>query len=309
MRTMAIESKSESENSQTTGESGDPMALTQAELDERARKRLEVGLSAHRPTAKAAVLRPPDLQTLPVSPRVLAAALVGVLVVTLLLVVANLNGLLPTWWPTLPGITPTEPTPVLLDVPSQVYALRLAEDFSKADSPLLQGSRANEWRAELLPTESAFRIEAWPNHLAWSLVGLGSVQTYRLQTSVAVDAQTPDGFAGLIVRFQDDRHFYLFAVDGNGRYRIQQQVGDSRESVQPWSSAPFLNRAGSSNVLTVQEHGTLLQFFGNGMLLAEVSTQAEPGGYIGIAAGAEGEDVAEVRFDWFQLYERMATQP
>ncbi len=291
-----------SENGPTPEESNDTSSLTQAELDERARKRLEVGLSPRRPTARAALLRPPDLQTLPLPPAMLAAILVTVVLVTLLLVAANMNGMLPSWWPAWRGLAASDPAPVLLDVPSQAYTLVLADDFSQADSPLIQGSQDGEWRIELLPTESVYQMEVWPNHLAWSLVGLGDLQDYRLQTSVAVNAQTPGGYAGLIVRYQDDGHFYLFTVDGSGRYQIQQQAGDNMVTVQPWSSAPFLNRAGSTNVLTIQDNGALLQFFGNGMLLAEVASQAEPGGYVGVAAGALGEDVAEARFDRFQLY-------
>lgn len=305
MQTMTMKS----ESSRTPDETQELSPAAQAELDERARKRMEVGLSPRRPTAKSAVLRPPDVQTLPLPPAVLALTLVGVVLATLLLVAANLNGMLPSWWPAWNGPAATNSEPTLLEAPSQEYGLRLADDFSQTDSPLRQGTLEGEWKLELIPEESVYRIEVVPNHLAWSLVGVGALYDYRLQTSVLVDAQTPGGYAGLIARYEDDRNFYLFAVNGDGRYQIQQQVGDETVTIQPWTQAPFLNRAGSANVLTVQDNGDLLQFYGNGMLLAEITTAVEVVGYVGVAAGAVGEGAANVRFDWFQLYERTPERP
>jgi hypothetical protein len=123
-----------------------------------------------------------------------------------------------------------------------------------------------------------------------------------LQTDALVSRETPEGYAGLVVRFVDERDFYLFAVDGQGRYMVQQQVGDEAAMLQPWSAAPFLNTAGSSNVLTVEDTGEVLRFFGNGMLLHELSYPAQGPGFVGLVGGSLGPDVADLRFDWLQLY-------
>lgn len=278
---------------------------TSDELDVRARKRMEVGLAPVRPTAKAAPVRPPDYQPLPLPPIVLALILVLVLLVTLILLAANLSGGLPSWWPTWTGLTTTVNHNIMpaTKTPSTDYTLRLADDFSQSSSPLMQGSRPNEWRTELLPAQSVYAITVWPNHLAWSLLGVTDLKGYRLQTSVLVDAETPGGYAGLIFRYQDDRHFYLLSVDGNGRYQIQQQKGDEVISIQPWVMAPFLNRAGSANLLTVEDDGGSVRFYGNNMLIAELNDLAYPLGYVGLAGGALGQAVADIRFDWFQLYD------
>jgi hypothetical protein len=190
-------------------------------------------------------------------------------------------------------------------LPEQDYALRLADDFSQGNSPLSQGSRPNEWRTELLPAESVYRMKVSPNHLAWSLLGLTDLQGYRLQTNVLVDGQTPGGYAGLIVRYQDERHFYLLSVDGNGRYQIQQQDGDEVITVQPWVMAPFLNRAGSANLLTVEDDGERIVFYGNNNVMAELTNPVYPPGFVGLAGGALGQSEAEVDFDWFQLYDAL----
>jgi hypothetical protein len=278
---------------------------TSENLDVRARKRMEVGLSPNRPTAKAATTRPPDNQSLPLPPAVLALLLVVVLLVTIVLLAANLSGGLPSWWPTWTGLAASVNRSVApaADLPAQDYSLRLADDFSQNSSPLMQGSRPNEWRTELVPAESVYAIEVSPNHLAWSLLGVTDFQGYRLQTSVLVNEETPGGYAGMIVRYQDERHFYLLSVDGNGRYMIEQQNGDTVVTVQSWVMAPFLNRAGSANLLTIEDNGRAIRFYGNNMLLAELNDPAYPLGYVGLAGGAQGQAVAEIRFDWFQLYD------
>src|SRR4051794_24736220 len=100
---------------------------TSEELDFRARKRMEVGLSPMRPTAKASPLRPPDHQSLPLPPLVLALILVMVLLVTLILLVANLSGSLPSWWPTWTGLAATVNHNIMptASLPSANYTLRL----------------------------------------------------------------------------------------------------------------------------------------------------------------------------------------
>ena len=282
---------------------------TNDNLDVRARKRMEVGLAPSRPTAKATTVRPPDFPTLPLPPVALALLLVAVVLVTMMLLAANLSGGLPSWWPTWPGLAAsvTRSEVSAPNLPTQDYVLRMADDFSHNTSPLMQGSRPNEWRTELIPAESVYAIEVSPNHLAWSLLGLTDLHDYRLQTSVLIDGKTPGGNAGLIVRYQDERHFYLLSVDGNGRYQILQQDGDAVVTVQPWVMAPFVNRAGSANLLTIEDDGNSIRFYGNNMLLAELSDPAYPVGYVGLAGGAQGQAVAKMRFDWFQLYDASGT--
>lgn len=279
-----------------------PATAGEEELDERARKRMEVGLSPRRPTAKGAVQRPPDVSTLPIPPWVLSLLLVAILLVTSLLVISNLTGWRPAWWSSRLAGEPAG-TSALAPLGDGSFQLRLTEDFSSASSTLLQGEQRQEWRTELLPAESVYRIQVWPGHLAWSLLGLDAVADYRLQTSAVVGAGSPGGYAGLVARYQDDRHFYLLAVDGEGRYLVQMQNGDEVVTLQPWTPAAFLNQAGSSNILTLEDRATALRFYGNGMLLVEINDPQYSPGHVGLAGGAQAGDVANVRFDWLQLYD------
>jgi hypothetical protein len=285
-----------------------------ADMDERARKRLQVGLSARRPTAKVALTRPPDVQTLPAPAWLLAALLVGVMALTLALLALNMSETRPRWWPVADASSGAVTAAATQSAATQggatvVYALRLGEDFSRPTAVLPQDERGDEWRTSLVMEESVLRMEVWPHRLAWSLLGIDDLGGYRLQTSTAVDAQSADGFAGVILRFQDERHFYLFSVDDQGRYAVQQQDGDELRVVVPWTAAAFLNPAGSSNVLTVEDDGTLVRFLGNGMLLYDLTDPAFGLGSVGLAGGAQGEERATLEFDWFQLYDIRATTP
>ena len=251
---------------------------TSDELDERARKRIKVGLSPRRPTAKTTTLRPPDGQRLPLPAWVLAFLLVGVLVLTSGLLALNMTDERPAWWPVLAASGRTDTA--LPDQASDgvIYHLRVGEDFGESTSSLPQGMTEGEWRTELLPDESVYRMEVWPNHLTWSLLGLTDLDAYRLQTSALIDAQARDGFAGVMVRYQDARHFYLLSIDGKGRYAIQRQDDDDTRVIVPWTKVPFLNPAGNANVLTVEDNGDVLRFFGNGMLLHDISEPGLSGG-------------------------------
>lgn len=278
-------------------------AIAEDALDARARKRLQVGLSPRRPTAKGVPLRPPDTQRLPVPPVALALLLIGVLVMTAGLMAANFSGILPAWLPSWGGTRTVEGALTTVDAGAVTYSLRLTDDFGSATSPLRQDSQLEEWRTELIPTESVYRIEVWPNHLAWSLLGVNDLGGYRFQTSAQVDNATPNGYAGVIARYQPDGRFYLFAVDGGGRYIIQQQVGTQTTVIQPWTLAPFLTAAGSANLLTVEDQGGTLRFYGNNILLHEIHNPEFPRGFVGLAGGAQGQDVANIQFDWFQLFD------
>lgn len=270
-------------------------------LDVQARKRMAVGLSPRRPTAKETPQRPPNVQSFPVPPLLLVTALLAVVAATVWLVWANLN-LARVVGPSAPVAAELPP-----DSATAVYVLRLGDDFGSAQSALRQGGLAGEWQIELLPEQSVFRMTVWPNRLAFSLLAVDDLAAYRLQTSVALDSAAPDGYAGLMVRYRAGQGFLLFAVDGHGRYSVQAEGRDGLTVLQPWTDAPFLQPAPSVNLLTVEDKGDRIEFYGNQSLLYVYTTPVTPMGYVGIAAGTNGAEVAAARFDWLQLYESVAT--
>ena len=141
-----------------------------------ARKRVALGLSPRRPTAKAAPHRPPIVPVSPFPPALLPVILVAIVGMTAWLITANLFEMFPSWWQINFGQVgaaravaaqgETEPA-------GASFRLRLADNFGSPDSRLAQGDQPGQWRIELVPTEAVYRMDMWPSQIAWSLLGMG----------------------------------------------------------------------------------------------------------------------------------------
>lgn len=294
-----------SSSNQSSTNPGSAYYASSIASDPGARKRVELGLSPRRPTAKAEPLRPPKDNVFAVPPAVLPVALALIVLATAFLVMANLWDLLPSWWPAsvslaYPSQTMTLPQ-AIVSAPS--FELIMADDFSQPETILTSGSQSGRWRIEHLPTESAYSMEVWPNRVVWSLVEMAERHPHRVQTSTVVTSHTPWGYGGLVDRYQDEDNFYLFAVDGQGRFQVQEQHSGALTTLQPWTRVDFLNTAGSTNTLAVDDDGQRLRFYGNNMLLYEIGVEDLPEGDVGLLGGAMDEGVAEIRFDWIQVYD------
>ncbi|MEX1020997.1 MAG: hypothetical protein WDZ49_15140 [Litorilinea sp.] len=206
--------------------------------------------------------------------------------------------------------------------------LLVADNFSQP-TPIFAGRDvAGQWRMEHIPHKAIYRMEVWPGHVAWSLLDPATLTAgmarsaninatgnapanaasadhpvpQRMQTAAAVAAHTPWGYAGLVTRVAEGRQLVLFAVDGHRRYTVQIMRAGVPEVAVPWTAVDALNPAGTSNVLTIEDDGTTLRFFGNQFPLYQMDVAAWETGSLGIAAGALREGVGEARFEWFQLY-------
>lgn len=273
--------------------------------EERARKRMAVGLAPYRPTAKARPQRPPDSSSLADWAWFPPVLLVGAVLAISLLLGARLLQRSPGDW------LQNRSSGAALVVPAPSYHLVVAEDFSRAPARLADGVMPDQWEMALLPDEARYRLRVWPGHLAWSLVGYRPDVPYRVQASMTVDPTTPWGMAGLLVRHQSEEDFYLFVVDGQGRFQVQRQQEGVLATVAAWETAPSLNRAGTANTLMVEDDGQALRFYGNMILLSEIREMDLPPGGVGLVAGV-GETqpgdqpeppYAAVSVDWFQLYQ------
>jgi hypothetical protein len=230
--------------------------------------------------------------------------LVVVVLATALMIVANLTPGLPAWWPAAPqAATAANPTSSSILGGTGTYQLRMADNFSGAGSSLAQGDQPGQWRIELLPASSLYRMEVWPNRIAWSLLGMTELGPHRLQTNSMVASHTTWGYVGLIDRYQNENNFYLFVVDGQGRYQIQMHKDGVLTTQQDWTSASYINPAGSANLLTIEDDGQRLRFYANQMLLHEIAAPELPPGDVGLTGGALSPGVADIHFDWFQLYD------
>ncbi len=276
-----------------------------SELGLSERKRKEVGLSPRRPTANTAPQRPPSTDSFGVSPAVLPGFLGVIVVATIFLVLANIGGWFPRWWhaPAIVADTlQSVSAPQGNGTPVAAYQLALSDDFSAVSTMFPEGTIAGEWRVAHAPTSASYLMEVWPNHIVWSLLDLSDTVQHRTQASMSVATHTPWGYAGLVNRYTDENNFYLFLVDGQGRYTVQMQREGELNTLLDWTPAEFLNNAGSTNTLTIDDDGAMQRFYGNSMLLFEAPARL-PIGDTGLVGGAMQDGVAEISFDWVQLFD------
>lgn len=277
--------------------------------ESRARKRAEIGLTPDRPTARTEFQRPPVGEE-PVDGvwRWMAWLLGGVLLVTAMLVLAGI-GNAPTAWPyvraqadawlrgEMPGAATTY-DPAL----TAPYRRLLALDFGVGAAGLAEEELPNQHHLFADREQGSYHMRVWPGNLAWSVLGKVCLGPFRVESSARVAATAPAGYAGLLGRFQNARNFYLFALNGNGEYRVMLLLDGEWRTVQPWTSSPAINWAGGDNVLALTDDGRALSFFSNDSLLYTLDALALPAGNTGLAAGAV-DHVADITYDWLHLYD------
>ena len=109
--------------------------------------------------------------------------------------------------------------------------------------------------------------------------------------------QTPEAAVALLGRFEDDANFFLFTVDGKGRFGAVRYQSDAITVLRPPTPLPAINPAGQPNRLTLEDNGTSLRFLGNGILLDVIPVEPVTEAQVGVGALATGDDIVTVTFD------------
>jgi hypothetical protein len=277
-------------------------------LDERARKRAAIGLAPQRPTAKASLFRPPQASESRGYFWLVTLWVVSVMVATLLLVGARLIGS-PTAWPQVQAELKSwfaHPTSDREEAPAPTntsYQMVLEEEFEGATGLLAINHQDEQWTLAPLPEEGVYHLRIWPNRLAWSTLGAQELSAYSLEGSLVIAELTPDGYAGLLARYQNRDNFYLFAVDGRQRIQVQLLADGHLQTLMPWTPMASLHPAGQPNLLALEDSGLTLRFYVNGAPLFEVSQPQLPLGDAGIFGAASPDTPAEIALDWLRLYQ------
>jgi len=266
---------------------------------ERARKRQAIGLTPQRPTAKEQVYRPPDASSSG------GGGLLWIGLVLLLLAILALawnamqgrplDNLLGPSAATGPASEPSE-TPIL------------ADDFQEPSPALAQGEEPGKW--SLAFADGRYRIQIQrPGTLTWSTLGMVGLGPHRLEAAVRVDPQTPWGYGGLLVRYQNPENFYLFVADGQGAFQVQLLQDGAWQTLAPWTTSRLLEREGAFNRLAVEDDGRRLRFLVDGQALFTVEKVRLPPGDVGLAGGARSQGEAIIEFDWVRLHPIPLAQP
>lgn len=285
-----------------------PTASQPPSADSQAQKRVAIGLSPRRPTASSVVRRPPRSALTKGQQWALAGLVAALLVATLLLTVAKATGA-STAWPQvrmqlaawvlgepLPGV-PTQSAPL------PDYTLRMEDTFDSKTGLLACNQQAGQWTTDIVPEQGIYRFQLWPGRLAWSTLAVENLNPYWLEASFTIVDVMPEGYTGLLGRYQDAQTFYLFVIDGAARYQVLLWQAGVLTTVQPWTPSPAVNGAGYENVLGLADDGATLRLYANDQLLYTVDAPALPPGMTGLVGGAGERTMAEITVDWLRLYE------
>jgi len=171
------------------------------------------------------------------------------------------------------------------------------DDFSSAESGWQAESDAS---AEVRYADGAMQIRVmWPDSLSWAAAGR-DLSDIHLTVEASQIAGPDDNEYGVLTRMQDGRHFYMFAVSGDGYYRVVKRDGDEETLLtDDWTLTDAINRGAATNRLEVTCQGGRLAMIINGAVVAEVVDDTYGHGDIALYAGTfrdPGRGV-EIHFD------------
>ena len=175
------------------------------------------------------------------------------------------------------------------------------DDFSNPESGWQVESDAS---AEVRYVDGEMLIRVlWPDKLSWAAAGR-DLSDIRLTVDASQTAGPDDNEFGVLTRMQDGRHFYMFAISGDGYFRVVKRDGEAETLLtNDWALTDAINRGTATNRMEVTCRGSILTMAINGVVVAEVVDGTYTSGDIALYAGTfrdPGEGV-EIRFDNLSL--------
>jgi hypothetical protein len=118
--------------------------------------------------------------------------------------------------------------------------------------------------------------------------------------SISVDASIdgpPASAAGLIFHYQDDKNFYIYSIDGEGRYELDVYKDDELIPLIEWTESSAINPVGESNTLRVETSGDTIRLYVNDELLDEISDSTIANGKAALVVNTFDDPNVTVSFD------------
>jgi hypothetical protein len=284
------------------------------DAETQARKRAEIGLAPHRPTAPAAVHRPASAT--PSWVRWLAVMALLLLILVVVGMVGARSSALPTTLPatisdtlasafaTLPGAAAVQPAatqPTTVSVSSAVFTPWLVDQFTAPSPYVAEVDQAPQLQAAVVPAEGVYRMAVGAGQIGWSLFDTSALPGLRVQTEARVAEGSPNAAAGILARYTDPNNFYVFGVDERGQFFVALVADGQTSYVQEPFHLELIHPAGQANILVVEDTAAGLQFSVNNAYVRKISTPALARGQTGIAALNNGAEQATVDFDWIAI--------
>jgi serine/threonine protein kinase len=237
--------------------------------------------------------------------------------------VSNLVNRTPPAPPTLTLAVPALKTRAF--APSMTSGPRsFSDDFSDAERA------ADYWPITLDDPDIYRQIESGSYHIRHMLPAAAvttiyfPTATYGTQFVYSADftlsdKNPPDTGTGIVFRFRDDDHYYVFAVNGMGQVSLWSRINgewlELRGLSSAWTDTTAAKPLGQTNHLRLVDDRRTLQGYVNDQLVIEVQTEPKlESGAIGIylassTSPANKSPFADVQVDNFDVQELRKTTP
>jgi hypothetical protein len=121
-----------------------------------------------------------------------------------------------------------------------------------------------------------------------------------LEVEAARVSGPPNGYFGLVCRFQDDNNYYAMVIGSDGSYGIIRMMGGSSQFISPPPRPTEVIRGGFSvNRIGGSCINDRITLYVNGVKVVEVVDDMYTSGFIGLVVGTTSVPGLEVSFDNF----------
>lgn len=168
------------------------------------------------------------------------------------------------------------------------------EPFNEEGSWQLSSDAA----AEVAIAEGQLQIHILqPGQIAWATTGR-TFSDFHLRVEATQLAGPVDNEYGILVRLEDDTHFYAFSISGDGYARVAHYAAGVWTVLgSDWTPQAAVHQGAATNVLEVEARGTQFTFWVNGEQVAQITDETLPDGDVGLYAGAFDEAGVQIAFD------------
>lgn len=106
-----------------------------------------------------------------------------------------------------------------------------------------------------------------------------------MQATLLAESASASGY-GIIFRYEDGDNYYVFAVDGEGRYSLWRRFPgrwqELRNADEQWTPDSAVNASGEANHLRIEFDGALLSGYVNNQLVVQLEDNSLRNGAVGI---------------------------
>jgi len=125
-----------------------------------------------------------------------------------------------------------------------------------------------------------------------------------MQATLLEESASASGY-GIIFRYEDGDNYYVFAVDGEGRYSLWRRLPgrwqELRNADEQWTPNPAVNPSGEANRLRIEFDGTLLSGYINDQLVVQLQDDSLRSGAVGIYVASTRDANTIVTVDSYEV--------